>query len=101
MNREKLSGVYIITNTANGNRYIGSSVDIYRRWATHLRELRKGVHGNQILQRAWDKHGESNFEFSILLLCSESDTLLNEQQFLDNVKLLGYVLIIAEKKMTF
>ena len=83
MTRDKLSGVYIITNTVNGNRYIGSSVDIHRRWVTHLRELRKGTHGNQILQRAWDKYGESSFEFSILLLCSETDTLLNEQQCLD------------------
>ena len=85
MAREVLSGVYVITNTANGNRYIGSSVDIHRRWITHVRELRKGVHGNQILQRAWDKYGESNFEFSILLVCGKDDTLLNEQQFLDNL----------------
>lgn len=86
MSRDKLSGVYIITNTANGNRYIGSSIDIYRRWTTHLRDLRKGIHGNQILQRAWNKYGEDKFEFAILLLCSESDTLLNEQQFLDNIE---------------
>lgn len=85
MAREKLSGVYIITNTTNGNRYIGSSVDIRRRWATHLRELRRGKHGNQILQRAWDKYGEDGFEFSIVLLCSENDTLLNEQEYLDSM----------------
>ena len=85
MTRDKLSGVYIITNTVNGNRYIGSSIDIHRRWVTHLRELRKGVHGNEILQRAWDKYGEKAFEFSVLLVCSEHDTLLNEQQFLDAV----------------
>jgi len=83
MTRDKLSGVYIITNTVNGNRYIGSSVDIHRRWWQHRSQLCKGTHGNQILQRAWDKYGESSFEFSILLLCSETDTLLNEQQCLD------------------
>ena len=82
----KLSGVYIITNTANGNRYIGSSTDIHRRWVTHVRELNRGVHGNQKLQRAWDKYGESNFEFTVLLVCDKSDTLLNEQQYLDNIK---------------
>lgn len=83
MTRDKLSGVYIITNTVNGNRYIGSSIDIHRRWWQHRSQLCKGTHGNQILQRAWDKYGESSFEFSILLLCSETDTLLNEQQCLD------------------
>ena len=85
MTRDKLSGVYIITNTVNGHRYIGSSIDIHRRWWQHRSQLCKGTHGNKILQRAWDKHGEKAFEFSILLVCSEHDTLLNEQQFLDAV----------------
>lgn len=82
----KLSGVYIITNTANGKRYIGSSVDIHRRWITHVRDLRKGLHGNQVLQRAWVKYGESSFEFTILLVCTKDDTLLHEQRYLDEEK---------------
>lgn len=80
------SGIYIITNTVNGKRYIGSSVDIHRRWVTHKRELRRGIHYNPVLQRAWDKYGESAFEFSILLLCTKDDTLLNEQRCLDEMK---------------
>ena len=86
MAHNKLSGVYCITNLANNSKYIGSSIDICRRWTTHLRELRKGVHGNQKLQRAWNKYGENMFEYSILILCSEKDTLLHEQQFLDDIK---------------
>jgi len=84
--RDKQSGVYIITNTVNGNRYIGSSVDIHRRWYTHKRGLRRGTHCNPILQNAWNKYGESAFEFSILLLCTKDDTLLNEQHCLDDMK---------------
>ena len=83
--QDKISGIYAITNLSNGHRYIGSSIDIYRRWGQHRRQLRKGTHSNQILQRAWDKYSEDTFEFSILLVCGKDDTLLNEQQFLDNL----------------
>lgn len=86
MARQIISGVYSITNTANDSRYIGSSIDLYRRWTTHKRDLRKGIHGNQILQRAWNKYGESSFEFTILLVCTKDDTLLHEQRYLDEEK---------------
>lgn len=34
-NIHKLSGVYEIRNTLNNKRYIGSSINIYRRWRDH------------------------------------------------------------------
>jgi len=94
--QDKISGVYAITNLSNGHRYIGSSIDIYRRWGQHRRQLRKGTHSNQILQRAWDKYSEDTFEFSILIVCSEHDTLLNEQRFLDTVKPEYNIAVCAE-----
>ena len=33
--REIISGVYKITNKINEHSYIGSSIDIYKRWITH------------------------------------------------------------------
>ena len=83
---DKQSGVYIITNTVNGNRYIGSSTDLRGRWIQHRSELRHNHHANVHLQGAWNMYGESAFEFSVLLLCSEGDTFLNEQQCLDSMK---------------
>lgn len=58
------SGVYTICDKIKGMAYVGSSVDIFLRWNRHKRELKKGVHHNKHLQRAWDKYGEENFELS-------------------------------------
>jgi len=40
----RIQGVYKITNVRTTETYIGSSVDITRRWADHRRELRLGIH---------------------------------------------------------
>jgi len=60
------SGIYAITNTANGKRYVGSTKNFQRRWKTHLRALRLGSHWNIKLQRAFNKHGEGVFTFEVL-----------------------------------
>jgi group I intron endonuclease len=65
-----LGYIYAIENTMNEHRYIGSTTDYKRRWHTHRSSLRKGKHHSFILQRAWDKYGESAFVFKLLLICS-------------------------------
>ena len=78
------SGIYQITNQRNGKRYIGSTVNLRRRWSAHLRRLRRGQHGNQHLQRSFDKHREAVFMFSVLEHIEEPSQLLErEQHFLD------------------
>jgi group I intron endonuclease len=59
------SGIYVIRNRADGNVYVGSAVDIRKRWCQHLSDLRRGRHHALRLQRAWDKHGESSFDFEV------------------------------------
>ncbi len=61
-----ISCVYAITNTVNGKMYIGSTKNFENRKKQHLYYLRKGTHINIILQRSFNKHGESAFIFSIL-----------------------------------
>jgi len=78
-----LSGVYQITNQINGNRYIGSSMNIKKRWVAHKSKLNIGKHGNQHLQRAWRKYGEENFKFEIVCSCPEDKIIEFEQFFLD------------------
>ncbi len=56
----------MIQNTVNGKCYVGSAVNFGKRWATHTGYLKKVDHHSQKLQRAWDKHGEEAFEFSII-----------------------------------
>lgn len=40
------SGIYAIYNTIENKYYVGSSVNIQRRWNSHLRELKKEKHFN-------------------------------------------------------
>ena len=56
--REKISGVYKITNMVNGLFYISSSKDIHTRWKQHKKNLRNGDHNNTHLQNAWNLYGE-------------------------------------------
>ena len=60
------SGIYEIRNTTNGNRYVGSAVNLKRRWSDHKKRLLGGTHRNEHLQRAWNKYGEDAFEFDVL-----------------------------------
>ena len=59
-------GVYGIIHIPSRNAYIGSSVDIDRRFREHKRSLKKNSHYCSYLQRAWNKYGEQQFEFKIL-----------------------------------
>lgn len=79
-----MQGVYKITNTVNGKFYVGSAINIKRRWTVHRYKLRHNKHDNKHLQSAWDKYGESAFEFSVIELCE--DSLQKEQHYLDTLK---------------
>jgi len=59
-------GIYGIVNTANGKWYVGQSVDIERRKATHFYDLKACKHYNECLQRAYQKYGKNAFEFRII-----------------------------------
>lgn len=81
------AGVYIIRNTANGRVYVGSAVDIERRWRGHRGSLSRGVHHNPALQASWQKHGPDAFSFSVLEVVSNparDDILAAEQRWLDH-----------------
>ena len=83
------SGIYIIKNIVNGKIYIGSSVNVFKRWTQHRYKLNKGNHANKHLQRAWNKYGISEFEFSILELINNpnKEILIElEQKYLDEHK---------------
>lgn len=88
MGREKISGIYKIENIVNGKLYIGSSIDIYKRWKEHKTELENKCHHSIHLQRAWDKHGEENFKFEILeVFNGEREKLFElEKYYLDTYK---------------
>lgn len=78
-----MTGIYKITCVPTGECYIGQSVSIKRRWATHKRELRRGEHYNKHLQRSYDKYGESNFIYEILEQCPASKLNEREQFYIE------------------
>ena len=80
------SGVYKIENLVDGKFYIGSSIGLKVRLRTHLLNLRKSKHDNEYLQRAFNKHGEENFVFSIMLICDKSQTMFYEQLLIDGYR---------------
>lgn len=60
--------VYRIVNILNGWNYVGSCHGyINQRFADHRCKLRKGTHSSSALQKAWDKYGEENFNFEIIV----------------------------------
>ena len=77
------SGVYSITNTETGQVYIGSSQNVRKRWNSHRHQLRKGLHENARLQRAWVKYGADSFRFDLLEETGLADLLAVEQYWID------------------
>lgn len=80
----KISGIYRIQSKSNPLKmYIGSAIDVKHRKVQHLSALRKNEHTNKKLQNHYNKYGESDLCFSILLKCDKLDLIKNEQSFID------------------
>ena len=79
------SGIYQIRNLLNGHRYIGSAINLKRRWITHLRSLRSGQHHNRHLQAAYNKYGEQSLIFSVLKYVEPEGLIKCEQSYFDTL----------------
>lgn len=77
-------GIYSITNTLNGHAYIGSAVNISKRWSKHISNLKNNEHHSGHLQNAWNKYGVDCFEFSILEQCEKEQLIEREQLYIDS-----------------
>ncbi len=82
----RTSGIYKWTCTPTGKIYIGSAVNIHRRYTQHISRLRNGKHVNCYLQNAWNKYGEGSFTFEVVELVLETFRLEREQYWLDKTR---------------
>lgn len=79
-------GVYRIKNIIDDKCYIGSTTGILKkRCCSHKTKLKHNKHQNDHLQNAWNKHGENNFEFSLVELCDHNSTFVREQYYIDTL----------------
>lgn len=83
----KISGIYQIQSLIKPERiYIGSAVNIQRRWKEHLYRLKKQNHDNSKLQNHFNKYGKEDLVFSIIIGCNKEDLICTEQFYLDSIK---------------
>lgn len=67
-----LPGIYLIKNNITGDIYIGQSKSVGYRLTTHRSQLRANKHfysnnAYDIMQKSWNKYGESAFSFWIVV----------------------------------
>lgn len=73
-----MQGIYLIKCLQEPNVYVGSSVDIKRRWIEHRYKLNRQTHHNKELQISWDAYGDESFIFEIL---EETEDIINREQY--------------------
>lgn len=75
------TGIYLITCSANGSCYVGSTVKSFRRrFNQHKSSLRANKHCNSRLQNVFNAYGEDTFSFDILEVC-EPDCIYEQELF--------------------
>lgn len=87
-NRGK-SGIYRFVNILNGRSYVGSSVDLTRRFRDYLSSewLNKELLKNKsFIYKALLKNGYSNFRLEILEYCDKADCVSREQYYMDTLR---------------
>jgi group I intron endonuclease len=76
-------GVYRIVDRVSRRFYIGSSVDIARRWTQHTGRLAAGTHPNPALQAIWNSEPSSRLHIETLIVTAPTrEALLSAEQCL-------------------
>lgn len=79
-----VAGVYLIKNKINNKIYVGSSVDIFRRWSEHYR-MENFNYSN--IQKDIYNFGISNFSFEILEVVEDLNKLIIiEEEYINKLE---------------
>jgi group I intron endonuclease len=65
----KIIGVYRIINTVTGDTYIGSSIDIHKRWVAHRSPSTWILHSKNKMYQDFQDIGLNKFTFEIIYQC--------------------------------
>lgn len=77
--------VYEIINKVNGKKYIGCTSNFNKRKTLHKSKLNNNIHNNLHLQSAWNKYGCNNFEFSIIEILNNKESMFElEEDLIDH-----------------
>lgn len=76
-----MQGIYKIRCLPEDRIYIGSSVDIKRRWRSHRYDLRWQKHHCAGLQEAWIKYEETDFVWEIVEIVVDKEDLPKKELF--------------------
>lgn len=85
----KKSGIYRWTHKLSGKSYVGSALDLTRRFRNYFsaafleKELR---HGDSLICSSLLKYGYSEFTLEVLEYCDPLGIISREQHYFDNLK---------------
>ena len=79
----KISAVYKITNKITGECYVGSSKNVYSRWANHKCPSTWKKHSNNRMYQDMQKYGVEQFHFEIIVPAAPTRLKVCEQEFID------------------
>lgn len=81
-------GIYAIENAYTGAIYVGGTTKSFdERWRAHRNGLNNGSHHSQLLQDAWNRHGESVFVFRILEVVQDRLLVpIRERQWMEELQ---------------
>lgn len=99
-NRGK-SGVYRINKIITGKSYIGSAIDLSRRFSNYYSIKYLEYKPNSRINRALLKYGYENFNLEILEYCNKENVINREQYYIDFFKPEYNILQIAGSSLGF
>ena len=78
----KKSGIYIIKCLITGKCYIGSSINLRRRYREYHSDYKNRKCHNKYLQNSFDKYKLNNFSFDVLEFCEASELIDKEKYYI-------------------
>lgn len=94
------SGVYRWTNKINGNTYVGSSINLAKRFGNYY-NFSYIDKSKMLISKALIKYGYSNFSLEILEYCDSSKVVSREQHYIDLLNPKYNILKVAGSTLGF